>query len=228
MKLSSSHVSAVAGLQGSKGNVQDATFFASYVGVSMNPTLREPEIMEIMPYGSRSLRAGDVAFFLLPESEQPIVHRIMRVTAKNIFTIGDNNSRADVFLLPPENIKGRVVAAWRGQHKRRVIAGGLYGLLTSRLVRLQRVLDCKVSLMLHPLYHALSNLKFIARILPASFQPRVFFFNVRGSGRIQLLMGRRVIGRYDGQTRQWHIRRPFKLFVNSRMLPIQQEKEKSD
>ncbi len=33
-------------------------FFAAYVGPSMNPTLREPEIMEIMPYSGRSLRVG--------------------------------------------------------------------------------------------------------------------------------------------------------------------------
>ena len=38
-------------------------FFAAYVGPSMNPTLREPEVMEILPYDSRPLRVDDVALF---------------------------------------------------------------------------------------------------------------------------------------------------------------------
>ena len=97
-------------------------FFAAYAGPSMNPTLREPEIMEIMPYAGRPLRVGDVAFFLSPEADQPVVHRIVRVTPAGISTRGDNNTRADTFLLQSKDIKGQVVAAWRGQ-KRRNIAG---------------------------------------------------------------------------------------------------------
>ena len=55
--------------QNSNWNVPGAMFFAAYVGPSMNPTLREPEIMEIMPYDNRPLRVGDVAFFLPPEAD---------------------------------------------------------------------------------------------------------------------------------------------------------------
>ena len=80
-------------------------FFAAYVGPSMNPTLREPEIMEIMPYDGRPLRVGDVAFFLPPEADQPVVHRIVRVTPAGISTLGDNNTREDPFLLQPESIQ---------------------------------------------------------------------------------------------------------------------------
>ncbi len=50
-------------LQNNSGNVPGAMFFAAYVGSSMNPTLREPEIMEIRPYDGRPLRIGDVVFF---------------------------------------------------------------------------------------------------------------------------------------------------------------------
>ena len=50
-------------LPDSNGNTTDAMFFAAYVGPSMNPTLRETEIMEIQPYDSRPLHIGDVVFF---------------------------------------------------------------------------------------------------------------------------------------------------------------------
>jgi SynChlorMet cassette protein ScmC len=200
-------------------------FFAAYVGPSMNPTLREPEIMEILPYDRRPLRVGDVAFFLSPENDQLVVHRIVRVTPAGISTLGDNNTREDAFLLQPKNIQGQVVAAWRGQ-KRRKIAGGLPGRLTSRLFRWRRVLDRGLSPLLHPLYQALCHWKLIARVLPDSLRPRVVVFRVQGRNQFQLLLGQRIIGRYDNQMHQWHIQRPFQLFVDGRALPRQQDRDR--
>jgi signal peptidase I len=112
-------------------NIPGTMFFAAYVGPSMNPTLREPEMLEIVPNDNRPLRVGDVVFFLPPQNDQPVVHRIVRVTPAGMSTLGDNNTQEDTFLLQPKDIKGQVVAAWRGQ-KRRKIAGGLQGRLTSR------------------------------------------------------------------------------------------------
>jgi hypothetical protein len=202
-------------------------FFAAYVGPSMNPTLREPEIMEIMPYDSRPLRVGDVVFFLSREADQPVVHRIIRVTPVGISTLGDNNTQEDTLLLQPKNIKGRVVAAWRGQ-KRRKIAGGYQGRLTSCWLRRRRVLDRGVSPLLHPLYQALSHWKLIAWALPASFRPRIVVFHARGRDQFQLLLGQRIIGRYDDQRHQWRIQRPFQLFVDGRVLPRQQDRDRSN
>ncbi len=212
-------------LQNNNGNVPGAMFFAAYVGPSMNPTLREPEIMEIMPYDSRPLRVGDVVFFLPPEADQPVVHRVVRVTPAGISTLGDNNTQEDAFLLQPKNIKGRVVAAWRGQ-KRRKIAGGLQGRLTSHWFRWRRALDRGVSPLLHPLYQALSHRRLIAWFLPAPFRPRVVVFHAKGRDQFQLLLGQRVIGRYDDQRHQWQIQRPFHLFVDGRALPGQQDKDR--
>jgi SynChlorMet cassette protein ScmC len=202
-------------------------FFAAYVGPSMNPTLREPEIMEIMSYGSRPLRVGDVAFFLPPEADQPVVHRVVRVTPAGISTLGDNNTQEDTFLLQPQSIKGQVVAAWRGQ-KRRKIAGGLQGRFTSRWLRWRRVLDRGVSPLLHPLYQALSHWGLIAWVLSVPFRPRVVVFHAQGGDQFQLLLGQRVIGRYDVYRHQWKIQRPFHLFVSGRALPGRQDKDRSN
>jgi hypothetical protein len=212
-------------LQNSNGNVPSAMFFAAYVGPSMKPTLREPETMEIMPYDDRPVRVGDVAFFLSPEVDQPVVHRVVRVTPEGISTLGDNNTQEDAYLLQPERIQGRVVAAWRGQ-KRRKIAGGLPGRLTSRWLRWRRALDRGASPLLHPLYQALSHRGWIARLLPTPLRPRIVVFHAKGRDRFQLLMGQRVIGRYDDQRQQWQIQRPFHLLVDGRALPGQQDKDR--
>lgn len=213
--------------QNSNGNVSGAMFFAAYAGPSMDPTLREPEIMEIMPYGARPFRVGDVAFFLPPGAEQPVVHRIVRVTPAGITTLGDNNTREDAFLLPPQNIQGRVVAAWRGQ-KRRKIAGGLPGRLTGRRLRWRLLLRRGASPLLYPLYRALSRRGLLAWWLPAAFRPRVVVFRARGRDQFQLLLGQRVIGRYDDRRRRWQIRRPFHLLVDGMALPGPRDKDRSN
>lgn len=197
-------------------------FLAAYVGSSMNPTLREPEIMEIIPYDSRPLRVGDVAFFMPPDTDQPVVHRIIRMTPEGISTLGDNNTLEDAFLLQPQSIKGRVVAASRGQ-KRRKIAGGLQGRLIHRWLRLQRVVYRGALPLLHPLYKALSNTGLIVRLLPSLFRPRVVVFRLEGRDQLQLLLRQRVIGRYDDQRHQWRIQRPFHLLVDRKEFPWQEE-----
>jgi hypothetical protein len=160
-------------------NNLETMFFAAYAGTSMNPTLRGPEMMEIMPYDRSPLRVGDVVFFVPLRTDQPVVHRIVRVTPAGISTFGDNNTHEDTFLLQSGNIKGRVVAAWCGQ-KRRKIAGGLKGWLTGRWLHWRGVLDRSVSPVLHSLYYALSHRAVIARLLPAPFRPRVIVFHARG------------------------------------------------
>ncbi len=201
-------------------------FFAAYVGPSMNPTLREPELMEIVPYDNRPYRVGDVVFFLSPENDQAIVHRIVRVTPEGMSTLGDNNTHEDAFLLHPNDIGGQVVAAWRGR-KRREIAGGLQGRLTSRWFRWRRALDRGASHLLHPFYHALSRWGVIASLLPAPFRPRVVVFRARGQDQSRLLLGQHIIGRYDEQNLQWQIQRPFRLFVDERALQRQQDENRT-
>lgn len=203
------------------GNVRrishGATLFVAYFGPSMNPTLREPEMLEVVPCGNRPLRVGDVIYFLPPGLDNPVVHRVVRVMREGISTRGDNNFRNDDVLLRPENIQGRVVAAWRGRKRRRV-AGGARGSWTMHWLHWRRLIDRAGSPLLHPLYHALSLRGRVARCLPVSFRPRVVVFRVKGEDRKRILLGERIIGRFDERTRQWRIQRPFRMLVDEKML----------
>jgi len=207
-------------------NTYGTMFLAAYIGPSMDPTLREPEMMEIVPYDNRPALVGDVVFFLPPQNDQPVVHRVARVTPAGISTLGDNNIREDTLLLQPKDIKGQVVAAWRGQ-KRRRIAGGLQGRLTGRWLRWRRIPGKGVSRLLRPLYYALSRCGLIARLLPAPLRPRVAVFQTRGQDQFRLLLGQHIIGRYDDRKRQWQIQRPFRLFVDERVLQRQQDENRT-
>lgn len=199
-------------------------FFVAYSGSSMHPTLREPALLDVRPYDGRTPRVGDVVYFTVPAADQPFVHRIVRVTAAGFAMRGDNNDREDPFLLPAGSLQGRVVAAWRGQRRRR-IAGGLAGRLMLPGLRCRRgIRRCAIRL-LEPMSRFRPRGGLIARSLPAAWRPRVVAYRHGGQDRFHLLVSLRVVGRYDGHRRQWLIRRPYHFLVEKKSLPTPPERE---
>ncbi len=184
----------------------------AYHGPSMNPTLVEPELLDVVPYDERPVRVGDVIFFTLPDG-RAVVHRVVQSTPAGISTRGDNNPHLDPWLLQPVAISGRIVAA-QDAGKRRVIHGGRVGMAWHRLLRRWRSINRVTSRLLHRPYRALAANGIVAKHLPAPWRPRVAVFGAR---RL-LLWGRRVIGHYDAQRGQWIIRRPYRLLVDATEL----------
>jgi len=198
--------------------------FAAYTGPSMNPTLVEPEMVEVKPYTDRAPRVGDVIYFHAPTDDRDIAHRITAITPAGIRTRGDNNPGDDSWLIQPRDIVGRVVAAQCGK-ARRAIYGGRVGVTQYRFLRVWRRVNRRVARVLHAPYHALARTGIARAWLPARWRPRAVAFQ-----ETRLLMfGARVIGRYDARRGQWAIQRPFRLFVNEAELSlvISSEREKS-
>jgi signal peptidase I len=186
--------------------------FAAFAGPSMNPTLVEPELLEIQPYTARAPHIGDVIYFHAPD-EGDIVHRIIAITPEGVRTRGDNNPRDDDWLIPPSAIIGRVVAAQRGK-VRHIIINGLGGIALHRFLRVWRRFVVRISHTLHEPYHALAHSSMLCRLLPARWHPRVVTFQ-----ETRLLMfGHHVIGRYNTRRGKWDIQRPFRLFVDESEL----------
>jgi len=207
-------------------NQDENVSFVMYTGQSMYPTLREPAIMEIVPYRCAPVRVGDVVYFLPPETKEAVVHRVIRVTPAGIATRGDNNAYDDSVLLQPQDIFGRVLAAWRGKTRRRIV-GGTMGRVVRHWLGWRRILHRVVTQLLHPLYCSLAHWGGIARLLPAPYRPHVVVFRVEGRAQRWLLWGRRVIGRYDDRTRHWQIQRPFRLLVDEHLFPQQQKTDQN-
>ncbi len=192
--------------------------YQAYRGTSMSPILSEQDLLEIAPYGSRPVKAGDVIVFVPPGEDRYVVHRVFVVSSKGIRSRGDISTRNDSWLLQSGHIAGRVVAAWRGQRRRR-IAGGFAGRLVVYFNHWQRFLGKRLSPILHPAYDRLSRSKIPPRLLPPPLRPRVISFQHNGQSCLSLLIGRRVIGRYDPRQCKWQIQRPFRLLVDEPTLP---------
>jgi hypothetical protein len=199
-------------MQGTEGK-------AVYTGPSMNPTLVEPQLLEIEPYAdAASVSPGDVIFFRRTGMAAGIVHRVMRATERGFVMRGDNNSRDDAEPVGFPSIVGRVVFASRGAGKRRV-RGGFAGLLLHLALRLRRLCLNLFRKPLHALYRALSGSGWLARFLPRRFAPRVVSFRDRDRQVLRLLIGRTVVGEYDPRRGAWVIRKPYRLVVDERRLP---------
>jgi hypothetical protein len=184
----------------------------------MNPTLQDLDLLQVVPYGSRLMRAGDVIVFLPSNSDTHVIHRVIRVVPNGIRTRGDNNAVEDSWVLQPSGVIGEVVAAWRGQ-KRHKVLGGRAGAALGTLARVLAALDRWISPILRRPYHALARSGALRQVLPPGWRPRLVGYQVDGRIRYHLLLGGRLVGRYDHDLGAWRITRPFKLLVDERSLP---------
>ena len=81
-------------------NIPDASLKPIvYKGPSMNPTLKAPDILHVIPYNGGKIKCGDVIVFEHPEGDgkNRITHRVISVDSNGIRTHGDNNCNIDYF-----------------------------------------------------------------------------------------------------------------------------------
>ncbi|MCP5052175.1 MAG: SynChlorMet cassette protein ScmC [bacterium] len=204
---------------------ENQTLQIVYSGPSMNPTLREPDLLSVESYEGRPIKCGDVIYFKSPENDHNVVHRVIGIASKGICTRGDNNAVEDPYILQPDDVTGRVSEARRRTRPRR-IAGGYRGVLIGYYNnRIRRIFILIVLRLLHGLYEDLANAGLFRKLLPFKFRPRVYVFKSGKSSFFKLLMGKRVIGNYNEKRQQWLIKRPYRLFINKAELPDPQKKK---
>ncbi len=109
----------------------------TYIGNSMSPTLKAPEIIYFVPYGKMDVRPGDVVVFDNPLEGRSVTHRVISVTAEGIKTRGDNNNEIDPWILSKDDIDGQVIIA-RSDRRYRRIHGGWSGRLRVAFTRIIR------------------------------------------------------------------------------------------
>ena len=198
---------------------EPGAFIEAHSGPSMNPTLCAMDVLEVLPYGDRPIRTGDVICFQSPDTDGDVIHRVLRIDAGGILTLGDNNREVDPWRLEPEHVKGRVVAAWRGPRRRR-LAGARRGRVEARWVRIRKRLDAFLALFLRPIYQGLGRTGLVRRLAPASWRPRLVTFTSPHGRHWRLIAGKRVVGYFHPHSGQWRINRPYHLLVDVQRLPV--------
>jgi signal peptidase len=191
-----------------------------YKGPSMNPTLKPGDQLWIAPHKGQKVRCGDVVVFISPGYGSRVVHRVVSLDHSTISTRGDNNNREDPWLLSHDEILGRVFSAERGKRRRRVL-GGPIGQLLGVAIRAIKAIDISMCSRLRPAYDRLAREGAFRRWLPNKImKTKVISFDRAEGTELQLLLGRRVIGRWLPGKSGWYVRRPFRLFVDEESLPV--------
>jgi hypothetical protein len=146
------------------------------------------------------------------------VHRVVEINEVGIITRGDNSNTNDPWILKSEDIIGRVVSVKRRNRTLRV-HGGKTGVLWSIILRIKKLLANGISSGLRPAYHWLINTGLFHRWLSSLVKMKILYFHRPNGTEMQLVLGRRVIGRRMPGTNKWLITRPFRLFIDESSLP---------
>lgn len=195
-------------------------FCVMYTGRSMNPTLMEPELIEVVTISADDIRKGDVILFRRPDDTNNVVHRVVYVSSGAFRTRGDNNCYADTFPVTADEIIGLAVASWRGS-RRRIIHGGIRGRVISWLLLGRSYVLMIWGRLLADAYRFISRIcsPVAQRILSGQLRPRIVRYPEHVLWRYQLFIGKKLIGRCHATTGQWEIRRPYRLIVDITKLP---------
>jgi hypothetical protein len=187
-------------------------------GNSMRPLFRPGDRIVFVPCRAEELRRGDVIIFIPHGREERVVHRVVFKGPESVRTQGDANPCRDTEEVRQEQIVGRALSVER---KGRVIPvrGGLAGRLSVASIRAFRRCDHLFSYALYPCYRALARSGLVRVILPPALRPRVVTFERDGVREMQLILGKRIIGRRSAGAGAWIIRRPFRLLVDEQSLP---------
>jgi len=189
-----------------------------YAGNSMAPILKTGDVLKIVAHQDREIRVGDLAAFRSPRCGTLIVHRVVSADHQGVRTKGDNNLAIDDWVLQPNEIVGRVVSLERNKKRIRIL-GGFRGQMHAFALGAAKRIDLAFSSTFGPAYRWLGKTGIFRNLFSRWMSIRVSCFNRRGGMELQLRLGQRVIGRrLPGQDR-WHIRRPFRLFVDESALP---------
>jgi hypothetical protein len=190
----------------------------NYAGNSMAPTLKTGDALRVAPYKDIRVRVGDVAAFRSPKEGTLIVHRVVSTGPQGVKTKGDNSLANDDWVLQPKDIIGRV-ASVRRNSKKISIFGGFPGRVYALGLGIAKRIDLGLSTILRPLYRRFAQTGIFRGLFSRWTGIRISCFK-RGDGmELQLRLGRRVVGRLLPEQDQWHIRRPFRLFVDESALP---------
>lgn len=196
-----------------------------YFGTSMNPLMREGDVVQVRPYDGQEIRRGDVVAFPHPHRPEKVIHRVVAVGSRGLRTKGDNTPVVDDWLLQPADLLGRVVAIQRQGRTLpvpRTVPAFLF------VLKGRDWLDATFSRLLHPVYHRLAQSGLFQGRLAAWMKPELICLPRSEGPEWQLWLGRLLIGRKIPHHPHWTIRRPFRLFVDEASLPPQSPESSRD
>lgn len=191
-----------------------------YTGPSMTPTLRQFDTLILTHPDKQTINRGDIIVFKMPGKTTPVIHRVISVEGDSYRTRGDYNNKIDPYIVQKKDIQGLVRSIERKGRLQNLKDGETgYRLAASGILRIRRNLDYFFSNLLHPLYIVLSKSGIFRLFLPVKYKLKVFEYMRSNGIEYQLFLGDYHVGRRLPGESEWHIKRPFRLFIDEKKLP---------
>ncbi len=196
-------------------------FTCYYRGTSMYPLFRNGDLLLVEPLCGVCPENGDIAVFSCDSSsvDDAIVHRVVDISSDGILTKGDNNGDIDPWVLPLSSITGRVTGFYRDR-RFYAVRGGFRGRFRHVAVQVCRGMVFGGKSVFRGGYHLLGRTPVFGSLLRGSLQPKVLRFAGQGGDELHLMVGGLLAGRCFAGSDRWHIRPPFRLFVDVGSLPV--------
>ena len=188
----------------------------------MYPTFIPGDVLYIKECKEKEIKKGDIIVFKTGENEKNIVHRVVSIDNSGIRTRGDNNSNIDNSVLTQKDIQGKVLNFER-QGKKYPVSGGQTGLIKANFIRLMRRANRKILNIFRPFYRLILQFSFLKILFSGKKTFRVLSFKKPEGTEKQLMAGSYVIGRLRPGYKRWHIKVPFRLFIDEKSLPLAEE-----
>ena len=190
-----------------------------FIGRSMLPTLKAGDILGMALFTQREIQVGDIIAFNGPNGGALTVHRAVSVDLNGVRTRGDNNFIIDNWVLSPDDIIGRIVSVYR-QRKKVIILNGFLGRTYAFFLgNLRNIYSTLLFVILSRLYHWIAEAGMLRKLFLRQSKIRLYCFKRNNDLELQLLWGRRIIGRLSPGQKQWYIKCPFKLIIDEESLP---------
>lgn len=198
-----------------------------YLGLSMNPTLKDLDIVEFVPYKDREIKRGDIVVIQPPdEGDTKVIHRIVMVQGQAIITQGDNNLERDREHRVPSAILGYVTSVRRrNQHLK--IQQGMVGYIRFLWIHSQKKLHADLLRSLRYPYQWLYSSESVIRVFSRFLNYRTVVYDGSEKSEIQLFIGPFQIGRLRHGSTSWEIMPPFRLMIDPSLLPPSHNNESS-
>lgn len=162
---------------------------------------------------------GDVIVYRHPGAERYIIHRIISAREETVRTGSDTKPLPDPYILPVNEIIGKVTAVSRNGKEIR-IPGGLSGYLWYLYLTRYHRQVCRLSGIIRPIYHAASHPPALRRLQHRWLQYHPHILIQADGSLVGIVFLRRWYAAWiHEQEGVWHIRTPFRLLIDESDLP---------
>ncbi len=191
-----------------------------YVGRSMNPYLLQNDLLFWDPISSKDIEIGDVVIFkAVCNEERLVIHRVIDKKLNNYYiTKGDNNKIPDKNPIHINRMVGFITGGYRGSKVLR-ISTGQTGMFFHHLAQLRMIILPLLQKIFFTLYYFIADMGFFSQLLSPFMQQRLVVVKTPEGHDLQLYYGKHLAGWRTERERGWTIRIPFRLFINTSILP---------